>query len=465
MSWARHFLALFVIIASTLFLSNCASTSNSNPPKGGNNTGSSSGSGSSSSGSGSSSSGSSSSSSSGSGSSGTSGSGSSGAGSGGSGQSAPGFGVGTGASGQNSAAKFLFANPLPGGGPFAATVQSNGILKLAQPGTANNLNPMTIAIDPTGSFLFQTSQETSGSTLAGIFVYKIDRNTGSPGPSVDSYTAANVPFYDDVVDQQGKFLYAYGGQGVYTFAIDASTGAITPIAGSPFAAATPSSPGYTQAATLMAVDQMNKFLYVSTSKGIYAYTIDQSTGALTSVTGSPFAATVTGSWTIAITPNDSYLYQLQASTGASNSAASIYAYSVNQTSGALTPVSGSPFSAGTCGTVVPAGTIGVPGPDNMTIASAGKFMYDNCGIYSIDESTGAIAQVSSQGPGDWPVIDPTGDFLWAITGDQTSCFHCDEGVTTYSVNPTTGALTPVPNSFLLLTNSEVGAVNSLAITK
>lgn len=452
---ARHFLAFLIILASTIFLTNCASTSNSNSSNGGKGTGTTSGSGSSASGAGSSSSGS------GSGSSGNAGSGSSssGAGSGGSGQSAPGFGVGTGASGQNTAARFLYANPLPGGGPYAAVVQSNGTLKATQQGSANTLNPMTMAIDSSGTFLFQTTQETSGSTQVGVFVYKIDRTTGSPGVSVDSFTAG-VPFYSDVVDQQGKFLYAFGGQGVYAFSIDPSTGTLTALAGSPFVASTPSSPGYAQPATLMAIDQTNKYLYVSTSKGIYAYSIDQTAGTLTAITGSPFGAAVTGSWAIAVTPTNSYLYQLQAS-----SSASIYAYSVNQTSGVLTPVSGSPFNAGTCGTVVPAGTVGVPGPDNMTIASAGKFMYDNCGIYSINESTGAIAQVSNQGPGDWPVIDPTGDFLWAITGDQTSCFHCDQGVTTYSVNPTTGMLTPVPNSFLFLTNSEVGAVDSLAITK
>jgi 6-phosphogluconolactonase (cycloisomerase 2 family) len=212
-------------------------------------------------------------------------------------------------------------------------------------------------------------------------------------------------------------------------------------------------------ATLMGVDQSNKFLYVSTGNGIYAYTIDQTTGALALVPGSPFGAG-SKSWTIAITPTNSYLYQLQLT-----SSTNIYAYAVNQATGTLTPISGSPFNGGTCGSVVPAGTIGIPFPDNMTIASAGKFMYDNCGIYLIDESTGAISQVSNQGPGDWPVIDPTGDFLWAITGDQQACFHCDVGVTTYSVNSTTGMLTAVPNSFLLLTNSEVGAVDSLAITR
>ena len=210
----------------------------------------------------------------------------------------------------------------------------------------------------------------------------------------------------------------------------------------------------------MAVDQTNQFLYVSTSAGISGYTIDQSSGALTAIAGSPFGADVIKPWTIVITPNNSYLYELQ-----SQDDKNIYAYSIDQSSGILTPVSGSPFSGGTCGTMVAPGTIGIPGPDNMTIASAGKFMYDNCGIYSIDESTGAIAQVSGSGPGDWPVISPNGNFLWAITGDQEACFNCDIGITTYQVDANTGALTPVPNSFVLLTNSEVGSVDSLAITK
>jgi len=63
------------------------------------------------------------------------------------------------------------------------------------------------------------------------------------------------------------------------------------------------------------------------------------------------------------------------------------------------------------------------------------------------------------------VIDPTGSFLWAITSDQTACFHCDVGVQAYSVDANTGAFTPVPNGFTLITNTEVGDLNSMAITK
>jgi 6-phosphogluconolactonase (cycloisomerase 2 family) len=384
-------------------------------------------------------------------------SGSAGSGSGGSGaQTIPGYGEGTGAAGQTSAARFLYANPLPGGGPYAADIQSGGTLTAAHGGSANNLDPETVAIDPSGSFIFQTAVG-SGGAQGGIFVYAINRNDSSLGNAVGSYLT-NQALYADVVDNQGKFLYALGTAGVYAFTI--RSGALTPVAGSPFAAAGGSSAGFPVPATLMTVDQTNQFLYVSTSGGISGYTIDQNSGALTPIAGSPFGAGVSKGWAIVITPNNSYLYQRE-----SQDTKNIYAYSVDQTTGVLAAISGSPFSSGACGTMVTPGTIGIPGPDNMTIASAGKFMYDNCGIYSLSASTGAITQVSSSGPGDWPVIDPTGNFLWAITGDQEACFSCDIGVTTYSVDANTGALAPVPNSFLLLTNTEVGSVDSLAITQ
>lgn len=138
----------------------------------------------------------------------------------------------------------------------------------------------------------------------------------------------------------------------------------------------------------------------------------------------------------------------------------MYGYGIDSSTGGLTALPGSPFSVGTCGS----SAVGIPGPDNITIPSAGNFMYTNCGIYSLDNATGAVAQVSNFVAGDWPVIDPTGDFLWAITAQQ-NCFQCNVGVTTYQVDRNSGGLTAVPNSFFLLTNSEVGDVVSLAITE
>ena len=437
---------LITLFSTLLFLTNCETgmTSSKSGPNTGSGSGSapSSGSGSGSNGSGS-----------------GSGSGSSGgSGSGGTGQSIPGYGEGIGASGQTSAAKFLYANPLPGGGPYALGIQANGTMTATTDGSATNLDPQTLAIDPSGSFVFQTALGFSGSNQGGIFVYAINRANGSLGPAIGSYLTGQS-LNADIVDNKGKFLYAFGTAGVYAFSIQ-SGGVLAAVPGSPFAAAGASSAATPQPANVMAVDQTNQFLYVSTSAGISAYTINQSTGQLTTIAGSPFGADVTKPSAIVITPTNSYLYELQ-----SQSSQSIYAYTIDQTSGALTPASGSPFSAGTCGSMVPPGTVGIPGPDNMTIPSSGKFMYDNCGIYSIDESTGAITEVSGQGPGDWPVADPTGDFVWAITGDQQACFNCDIGVAAFQIDQNTGGLTQVPNSFVLLTNSEVGSVASLAITK
>ena len=129
-----------------------------------------------------------------------------GSGSGGGGQTIPGYGEGIGASGQTSAPKFLYANPLPGGGPYAASIQSNGVLTLTHGGSANNVDPETLAIDPSGSFIFQTAVG-NGGAQGGIFVYAINRSDGSLGNAMGSYLT-DQSLYSDIVDNKGKFLYA-----------------------------------------------------------------------------------------------------------------------------------------------------------------------------------------------------------------------------------------------------------------
>jgi hypothetical protein len=64
----------------------------------------------------------------------------------------------------------------------------------------------------------------------------------------------------------------------------------------------------------------------------------------------------------------------------------------------------------------------------------------------------------------WAVFDPASQFVWELTSSPSSCFHCDRGVETFQVDPTTGKMTDVPTSFFFITNSEVGDVQSLAIT-
>src|SRR5258708_12233169 len=137
----------------------------------------------------------------------------------------------------------------------------------------------------------------------------------------------------------------------------------------------------------MAVDQTNHFLYVSTMSGIAGFTIDQTTGQLKPIAGSPFGANVKGPWTIVVTPNNGFLYELE-----SQNSSTLNGYSIDQNTGALTLLQGSPFSAGTCGSVVAPGTVGIPGPDNMTTAPARKLISHNSAIYPLYPTPSTDAQ-------------------------------------------------------------------------
>ena len=83
-----------------------------------------------------------------------------------------------------------------------------------------------------------------------------------------------------------KFVYVadYYSSDITAYSVDSSTGALTPVDGSPFAAG--------QNPFAVTVDPSGKFVYAVNymSNEISAYAIDNSTGALAPVSGSPFAA-------------------------------------------------------------------------------------------------------------------------------------------------------------------------------
>jgi 6-phosphogluconolactonase len=90
------------------------------------------------------------------------------------------------------------------------------------------------------------------------------------------------------VDPTGKFAYVAnkGDNTISAYTINATTGALTPIPGSPFAAG--------DAPFSVAVDPTGKFAYVTNSyfldNTVSGFTINAVSGALTPIPGSPFAA-------------------------------------------------------------------------------------------------------------------------------------------------------------------------------
>jgi 6-phosphogluconolactonase (cycloisomerase 2 family) len=150
--------------------------------------------------------------------------------------------------------------------------------------------------------------------------------------------------YALTIHPSGAFLYAVNSaantnvSSVTAYAINSSTGALTSITGSPFATGS--------GAQSVALDPVGKFLYVGNNPDgtVSAYTINQSTGALTGVAGSPFdtgaGAGQKSTYSVNVDPSGAFLYALNGTQG------NVSAFTINSVSGALTPVAGGPFPAG-----------------------------------------------------------------------------------------------------------------------
>jgi hypothetical protein len=140
--------------------------------------------------------------------------------------------------------------------------------------------PLGIAVTPSGRFAFVTNYLSNGSVSG----FSIDATTGALTPIPGSPFRAGDHPYRLTVAPSGRFLYAVNlnSNNVSAFTINATTGALTPVPGSPFAVGT--SPYQ------LAVSPSELFAYVanSASSNVSAFRIDPVTGALAPIQGSPF---------------------------------------------------------------------------------------------------------------------------------------------------------------------------------
>jgi len=263
-----------------------------------------------------------------------------------------------------------------------------------------------------------------------LSVNSIDSATGKLRPA--GLTFVNADQYTNpaavVVHPSSKFIYAGGQQGLYGYSLDAD-GSLTLIPGSPFSWAA------CHGASAGAITPNGKFLYTMNAYGcMYVYSIDQNTGALT--TGTPLNAGVTGN-ALTFDAASKYLY-VQNEAGYQDS--SIVVFSINQTTGALTQIQ----------SIVAPGTGGTSG---IGIVPSGKFLYVT-GFYNgvvdgftIDATTGLLTFIPGSPftaggyPGEGLAVDPLGKYVFA--GNRT-------GVAMYTIDSATGVLTEVAGSPFLV---------------
>ena len=123
---------------------------------------------------------------------------------------------------------------------------------------------------------------------------------------------------------------------VSAFWIDAASGALTPIAGAPW-------PSGTNALAVTSA-RNGRFVYVAnyTSRDIWGYSVD-ATGELRPLSGSPFQLEKPPS--IVLAEPSGFLYVTHGA-GSTNGAGVVAAYAIDPATGALIPVRGGPFPAG-----------------------------------------------------------------------------------------------------------------------
>ncbi len=326
---------------------------------------------------------------------------------------------------------FTFKTGLAAGANYAVTVKTQPSSP-TQYCVVENGNGTTVAVNVTTvSVMCAEFAYTVSNTNGTIYEYTVDPTTGAltqVGTAADGTAPAAVSLAPN-----GMFAYSAsnGGSEIYAFAIDQSTGQLTAISGSPFATGFKTSNPFPD----IAVDSTSHYLYVASSGShVAGFSIDQTTGALSPLPGSPYAAGTGANGIPAFSPDGKFLYVVDETTPTG----SVSGYSINPTTGVLTPIAGSPFAAGN-------------DPDWISFTPNGEYAYvanhDDITIseYSVNATTGALTALAGVAQTDghpmYLNIDATGSYLYAPAEDDPSNGFVD----VYSIGAD-GTLTEVTGS-------------------
>jgi 6-phosphogluconolactonase (cycloisomerase 2 family) len=274
--------------------------------------------------------------------------------------------------------KYLYGVDSPGM-IFAFAIQSDGSL-IAVPGSpfAAGGGPQSLAFDATGSFLYVAN--VSDNNLSG---YSLDATTGALTPLAKSpYSISGTNPLPNQIATAGHFLYVANhlAQSIQVFAIS-STGDLTQgVAGSPFAlSANPIG---------LAIDPSGSVLYTSTitQLGVTAlsgFTINASSGVLTPVAVNPPPIQV--NQYISFDKLGKFLLVPEQDV---HGAYGLVVYPYTAATGVLgSPVAGSPFATGSY-------------PFSVSVDSTDRYVYtandqsSNISEFNLDSSTGILTPVA-----------------------------------------------------------------------
>lgn len=317
---------------------------------------------------------------------------------------------------------FLYAPNASSGNISAYTLDSATGALIPVPGAPFSTpgSPRHAAVSPNGRFIYVNKPD-----LGRISIYSINPTSGALSDSPGS------PFPHQGVglatEPTGRFLYVERPEldTVSGFMLDLLTGAPgSPVPGSPFA--TGPFPYDT-----MAVHPSGRFLYQTNAalyggqSSVFGFSINLQTGALTPVPGSPIPV-VGPANNISIDSTGRFAY---AAVGGM-----IYGFNIDAATGSLSWIPGSPFLAGTSNAGIATDRLGrfvfLAGGQDSTLS-----------VFQIDQTTGALSVAPGSpyafGYPSGMAVDPTNSFLYVALNASIAALRIDQN---------SGTLSPVPGS-------------------
>ena len=306
------------------------------------------------------------------------------------------------------------------------------------------------------AFVYAVDQGTGSATTGTIDGYDLSTSAGKFVP-LTSYTAPQVPLSDTgegMVVVNKKFVYTIfelQQSEIAGWSIDSGSGVLTVLSGFPIPITLSlpiNSPGQFQ----MTTDPGGNYLFISSTgaNAIFVYAINSSTGALTAVPGSPFSTIPAGIEPGNITTDGlgRFLYVCLAGT---HQGGEFVGYSIGAGTGVLTLIPGGPFGVSIWqleGDASGHYLVGTSGSAAIQTGLDDLHLY----VYSIDQTTGAAAQVATS-PFSTTFSPYTiamqpassnGEFVYSFSINATGTGF--NGIEGYQLNTTTGLLTKITGS-------------------
>jgi 6-phosphogluconolactonase (cycloisomerase 2 family) len=334
------------------------------------------------------------------------------------------------------ATSFTFPTAIASGGAYAVTVltqpaspaQLCSITNGAGTVGASSISNVALSCISVARFVFVANSTDGVSGAGDVSAFTVNPNTGAltavPGGPV---TADQNPSAI-AVDTSGQFVYVsnVGAGDVSIFNVDPVAGALT-LKGNAY------SPGTSGAS--IAVAPSDNYLFVggigvpNTNGSVSAFTLNPNSGSLNRVLSSPYPAG-DAPYGLAVDPASRFVFATSAFTHF------LFVYTIGS-DGSLTPLAGDPFGAGPGAYGVVAYPLGGASGGfvytaNGAVNTVSAFSYDSTG--NLTELAQSPYTVGSQPKG--IAIDPAGKFLYVTN-------YADFSVSSFSIDPQSGALNPV----------------------